>query len=175
MRSPASLSTRVGSLIRAIESSDEARIEEAVLRLSRSRRAFAPLAFAPAIVLLAATLWAQQQDLPVFSADSELVVLQVAVTDRRGAHVDGLTQEAFGVIEDGMPQTVRFFADTDTPVTVGLLVDSSGSMYANRRLVIAGAASFAAASHPLDEIFALAFNETVRPALPPIQKDPTPR
>jgi hypothetical protein len=46
MRSPASLSSRVGSLVRAIESSDEARIEEAVLRLSRSRRAFAPLAFA---------------------------------------------------------------------------------------------------------------------------------
>jgi hypothetical protein len=46
MPSPASLSTRVGSLVRAIESSDEARIEEAVLRLSRSRRAFAPLAFA---------------------------------------------------------------------------------------------------------------------------------
>jgi hypothetical protein len=46
MPSPASLSTRVGSLIRAIESSDEARIEEAVLRLSRSRRVFAPLAFA---------------------------------------------------------------------------------------------------------------------------------
>ena len=46
MRSPASLSTRVGSLVRAIESSDAARIEEAVLRLSRSRRVFAPLAFA---------------------------------------------------------------------------------------------------------------------------------
>jgi hypothetical protein len=46
MRSPASLSSRVGSLVRAIESSDEAKIEEAVLRLSRSRRAFAPLAFA---------------------------------------------------------------------------------------------------------------------------------
>ena len=38
--------SRVGSLVRAIESSDEARIEEAVLRLSRSRRVFAPLAFA---------------------------------------------------------------------------------------------------------------------------------
>jgi hypothetical protein len=46
MASPASLSSRVGSLLRAIESSDEARIEEAVLRLSRSRRVFAPLAFA---------------------------------------------------------------------------------------------------------------------------------
>jgi hypothetical protein len=46
MPSRASLSTRIGSLVRAIESSDEARIEEAVLRLSRSRRVFAPLAFA---------------------------------------------------------------------------------------------------------------------------------
>ena len=45
MPSPASLSTRIGSLVRAIESSDQARIEEAVLRLSRSRRVFAPLAF----------------------------------------------------------------------------------------------------------------------------------
>jgi uncharacterized membrane protein len=41
-----SLSTRIGSLVRAIEQSDEARIEEAVLRLSRSRRVFAPLVFA---------------------------------------------------------------------------------------------------------------------------------
>jgi hypothetical protein len=46
MPSPASLSSRIGSLVRAIESSDEARIEEAVLRLSRSRRVFAPLTFA---------------------------------------------------------------------------------------------------------------------------------
>ncbi len=46
MPSQASLSSRIGSLVRAIESSDEARIEEAVLRLSKSRRMFAPLAFA---------------------------------------------------------------------------------------------------------------------------------
>ena len=120
----------------------------------------------PAMVLLTASVWAQQEALPVFSVDSELVVLQVTVTDRHGAHVGGLTQDAFAVIEDGVPQSVRFFADADMPVTVGLLVDSSGSMFANRRLVIAGAASFADASHPRDEIFALAFNEQVRPALP---------
>ena len=42
----ASLSSRIGALVRAIEESDEARIEEAVLRLSRSRRVFSPLAFA---------------------------------------------------------------------------------------------------------------------------------
>ena len=48
-----SFSTRVQSLVRAIQENDEARIEEAILRLSRSRRAFAPLAFAVgAFVLL---------------------------------------------------------------------------------------------------------------------------
>ena len=45
-RGSTGLTTRVGSLVRAIQDNDEARIEEAVLRLSRSRRAFAPLAFA---------------------------------------------------------------------------------------------------------------------------------
>jgi hypothetical protein len=81
--------------------------------------------------------------------------------------VSGLPPEAFGVVEDGRAQTVRFFADTDTPVTVGLLVDSSASMHPNRRVVIAGATSFAEASSPRDEIFALAFNEDVYSALPP--------
>ena len=119
-------------------------------------------------LLCAATLWAQQEGLPTFSVNSELVVLQVTVTDRRGLHVDGLTRQAFGVIEDGVAQEVRFFADADTPVTVGLLVDSSGSMHATRGLVIAGAASFASGSHPGDEIFALAFNDSVRPALPSV-------
>jgi hypothetical protein len=46
MTSETSLSTRIRSLVRAIEESDDAKIEEAILRLSRSRRVFAPLAFA---------------------------------------------------------------------------------------------------------------------------------
>jgi VWFA-related protein len=95
------------------------------------------------------------------------VVLHVTVKDRRGAYVSGLPQEAFSVVEDGRAQTVRFFTDTDTPVTVGLLVDSSASMHPNRRVVIAGATSFVEASSPRDEIFGLAFNENVYPVLPP--------
>ena len=78
----------------------------------------------------------------------------------------GLTQDAFNVIEDGRAQTVRFFTDTDTPATVGLLIDSSGSMYQYRPLTIASATAFAEASHPQDEIFALAFNEYVTAVLP---------
>ena len=120
-----------------------------------------------AAAILAAPVTAQDQRPPVFSTDSELVVLQVTVTDRKGAYIGGLPAEAFRIVEDGEAQTLRLFTDTDTPVTVGLLVDSSASMHSSRRLIIAGAAAFAAASHPGDEVFALAFNEDVIAALPP--------
>jgi VWFA-related protein len=111
-----------------------------------------------------ATLHGQQA--PTFSANAELVVLHVTVRDRKGAYVTGLRQEAFNVIEDGQAQTVRLFTDTDTPATIGLLIDSSGSMYQYRPITIAGATAFADASHSQDEIFALAFNEYVTAVLP---------
>ena len=117
-------------------------------------------------MMLAAPVSAQDQSPPVFSAGSELVVLQVTVTDGKGAFIEGLRAEAFSIVEDGQAQTLRLFADTDTPVTVGLLVDSSASMHSSRHLIVAGAAAFAAASHPQDEVFALAFNEDVTVALP---------
>jgi len=110
---------------------------------------------------------AREQAPPAFSTRSELVVLQVTVREKSGAYVEGLRQDAFSVVEDGQAQTVRLFSDADTPVTVGLLVDSSASMHASRSLVIEGAATFADTSHPRDELFALAFNENVRPALDP--------
>ena len=125
------------------------------------------LVFAVCAALLPVTGAAQDQAPPAFSTRSELVVLQVTVRERNGAYVEGLRQDAFSVIEDGEPQTVRLFSATDTPVTVGLLVDSSASMYASRSLVITGAGVFAETSHPRDELFALAFNEDVRPALDP--------
>jgi len=117
-------------------------------------------------VILTAPVTAQDQSPPIFSADSELVVLQVTVTDTKGVFIEGLPAEAFAIVEDGQAQTLRLFADADTPVTVGLLVDSSASMHSNRQLIIAGAAAFAAARHPRDEMFALAFNEDVTSALP---------
>ncbi len=61
---------------------------------------------------------------------------------------------------------MSLFTDTDTPATIGLLIDSSGSMYQHRPITIAGAIAFASASHPRDEIFAIAFNEYVTPVLP---------
>lgn len=103
---------------------------------------------------------------PLFSTQSDLVVLHVSIKDKKGAYVSDLTQDAFGVLEDKRPQPIRFFLSQDAPVTVGLLLDSSGSMQPNRQSVIAAATAFAEMSNPQDEMFALGFNDDVSSMLP---------
>jgi Ca-activated chloride channel family protein len=105
-----------------------------------------------------------------FSTRSDLVVLNVAVTDSKGAFVSGLQQGAFHVVEEGQPQAVSFFAEQDAPATIGLLIDASGSMLENRDRVVAGVTEFAKASHPDDEFLPLVFNERVSPVLPEHQR-----
>ena len=121
------------------------------------------------------TVQLPESQTPVFSSRAELVVVHITVKDRRGAYATGLPREAFRIIEDGTPQRIDFFSGEDSPVTVGLLVDSSGSMREGRERVIAAASAFAEESSSRDEIFALAFNEHVRAALPssmPFTADP---
>src|SRR5262245_12794414 len=96
-----------------------------------------------------------------FRTRSDLVVLNVAVTDKKGGFVSGLSEEAFHVAEEGRPQKVSFFAEQDAPATIGLLIDASGSMLEGRDRVIAGITEFAKASHPDDEFLPLVFNEHV--------------
>lgn len=124
-------------------------------------------------VALAATPSAQtpvtdppHESRPTFSSESELVVLHVAVRDRKGGYVGGLGQEAFRVLEDTRSQTISFFNNQDSPVTVGLLIDGSGSMSPHRDLVIAAAMAFSKAMNPADEFFVLGFNENVHTPLP---------
>jgi Ca-activated chloride channel homolog len=112
------------------------------------------------------TAVAATQDRPVFSVESDLVVVHVAVKDTKGQPLTGLTKDAFSVFEDGRPQPIRFFTSEDAPVTVGLVVDNSGSMQPNRERVVRAASAFAEASNPQDELFVLAFNDDVRALLP---------
>jgi Ca-activated chloride channel family protein len=116
---------------------------------------------------LTAAVPGQQPDLaaPHFSSQSQLVVLHVVVTDRKG-YVGGLEKESFRISENRQPQSVSVFHNQEAPVTVGLLVDSSGSMSPNRRMVMAACLAFAQTMNPQDEIFALGFNEQIQAALP---------
>jgi Ca-activated chloride channel homolog len=100
-----------------------------------------------------------------FTTRSELVVLHVRVTDRGGSYATGLTERAFRILEDGLPQDVRFFENADAPATIGLVIDSSGSMRNVRERVITAAAEFVSSSNPDDEVFALVFNDSVRAVL----------
>ncbi|MGI8743524.1 MAG: VWA domain-containing protein [Bryobacteraceae bacterium] len=107
----------------------------------------------------------QQKEFTI-STTSRLVLLDVSVKDSSGGFAAGLKKENFRVTEDGKPQEITQFADADIPVTVGLVVDESGSMRPKRPEVITAALSFIHASNPQDEMFVLNFNEKVRRGLP---------
>jgi len=102
---------------------------------------------------------------PVYSSHSDVVVLHVSVLDRHAGFVSDLPQEAFAVTEDGRPQQIEFFEHDDTPVTVGLVIDSSTSMVRRRQGVIAAGMAFAESSNPADELFTINFNERIWPGL----------
>src|SRR4051812_28167791 len=110
------------------------------------------------LLLLLHVLAQAAQAAPAYKSSSELVVLHVSVVDRHAGFVSGMPQSAFTIYEDGRPQAIRFFENDDTPVTVGLVIDSSGSMATRRDAVIAAGMAFAESSHPDDEMFTICFN-----------------
>ncbi len=97
---------------------------------------------------------------------SRLVLLDVSVKSREEGFVSGLTQDDFKVYENGKLQQITQFANADIPVTVGILVDESGSMRPKRAEVITAALEFIKGSNPLDEVFVINFNEKARRGLP---------
>jgi len=95
-----------------------------------------------------------------------MVVLHATVLDSKGVFVSGLDKEDFQVFEDGVLQQIDSFTHEDIPVTVGLVVDNSGSMGPKRPEVIAAALAFARSSNPRDQMFVVNFNEKVSFGLP---------
>lgn len=101
------------------------------------------------------------------SVNVDLVVLNLSVRDRAGQFAGGLRQANFEVFEDGVKQDIRLFRDEDIPVTVGLVVDHSGSMRHKLSDVVAAARTFVQASSPEDEMFVVNFSDRVTLGLPP--------
>ncbi|MGA8767380.1 MAG: VWA domain-containing protein [Candidatus Acidiferrales bacterium] len=97
----------------------------------------------------------------ILSSNTELVALPVNVTDAHGDFVAGLTADSFRVFENGQIQNISFFEQEDTPVTVGLIVDHSGSMGRKLREVAAAVLAFAHSSNPEDEMFVVDFDDSV--------------
>ena len=91
--------------------------------------------------------------------ETDLVVLHATVLDKMGKPVTGLTREHFKVYENNVEQQLKVFKQEDTPVSVGILVDNSGSMRDKRKGVNAAALQFVRSSHPMDEVFIVNFND----------------
>lgn len=100
------------------------------------------------------------------SDNVNLVVLDVSVKDSKGGYITTLTRDAFQVFDDGRPREITQFQKVDTPVTVGLIVDDSGSMVRKRAEVVLAGLAFAKESNKRDEFFVINFNNSVVMGLP---------
>src|ERR1700761_6041707 len=96
---------------------------------------------------------------PKIRVDVNLVVLHTTVLDDRQRFVDGLKEENFRVFEDKAEQKLSVFKREDIPVSMGLVIDNSGSMRDKRPRVNAAAITLVENSNPQDEAFVVNFND----------------
>jgi VWFA-related protein len=89
--------------------------------------------------------------------DVDEVVLNANVVDDHGRLVSGLSKDDFHVFEDGKPQAITSIQEQDVPVSIGLLIDNSGSMRTKRQAVNEAALDMVRASNPEDETFVVNF------------------
>jgi Ca-activated chloride channel homolog len=91
--------------------------------------------------------------------DAEEVVLNCTVLDNKGELVNDLTRSNFKVFEDKTLQTIISLQHQDTPVSIGLVVDNSGSMRSKRAAVASATLDLVKASNPQDETFVINFSD----------------
>ncbi len=101
---------------------------------------------------------APEVDGPVI-VNTDLITFTVTVTDTYGRFVSGLGKNAFTVFDEKKPQEITFFSDDDSPVSVGVIFDVSGSMSGDKvRRARDALGKFVQTSHNSDEYFLIAFN-----------------
>ena len=100
------------------------------------------------------------------SVDVDLAVFNISVLDSAHRPVTGLTTANFHIYEDGHEEKIKIFQPEDTPATVGLIIDNSGSMASKQKDVVSAALAFIGASQHDDEIFVVDFNRRAWLGLP---------
>ena len=91
----------------------------------------------------------------------DLVVFYTSVIDKNNHFVSGLERGRFRVIEDGVEQKIESFSQEDVPVSMGIVLDLSGSMRGKIEQVNRAALAFLKAGNPGDEFFLIGFNDDV--------------
>jgi VWFA-related protein len=112
-----------------------------------------------ALLLSNPRIAAQQDDQATFRTATRLVVLYCGVFDRQGRMVTGLPQSAFKIYENKAEQSIRIFRQEDIPISLGLVIDNSGSMKTKRKQVETAAVRLVKSSKRTDEVFIVNFND----------------
>ncbi len=89
----------------------------------------------------------------------DLVLIHTSVYDKNGIFVGGLKKDNFKVYEDGIAQAINAFSQEDVPISLGIILDTSGSMRTKIDLINKAALAFIRASNPDDQVFLVGFND----------------
>jgi len=119
------------------------------------------------VLLLCCLVNAQKPQPPASSSADEVIIksytrlvdLPVSVSDRSGKLITDLPQKAFKVYENGVEQPIKIFKREDVPVSLGIIIDNSGSMKEKRQKVEIASMDLVKASNHEDEVFIVNFND----------------
>lgn len=125
---------------------------------SKNRLSAGMLGLAFGVVVFPISIWSQEETI---SVRSDLVVVPVTVLNRDGRNVTNLSKRDFKLFEDGTEQEIEFFETVDSPITVLILLDRSGSMSSRLKDLADAANSFVEQLRPDDQFIAATFADNV--------------
>jgi len=130
-----------------------------------SQRPITSLLFTLSSLLVCSAGWAQQPALTTKTQDQtvkvdvNLVLVNVTVSDPQARLVTGLEREHFQLWEDKIEQKIEYFSSEDTPLSIGLIFDSTGSMSDKISTARDAAVTFLKTGNPEDEFFLVEFSQ----------------
>ncbi len=101
----------------------------------------------------------REQGIYVVRKDVDEVLLHATVVDDKQHIITTLDRNAFTILEDGKPQKIIAFHQIDIPVSMGIVIDNSGSMREKRNKVNQAALNLVRSSNPKDEVFVVNFSD----------------
>jgi Ca-activated chloride channel homolog len=97
----------------------------------------------------------------VIRVDTSLVMVPVTVLDRSGRYVPLLRRDHFRILENGVEQKIAYFATTDSPFSVVLLIDTSGSTHFRLEEIQDAAINFVSKLKPNDSVMVMSFDDRI--------------
>ena len=115
--------------------------------------------FAVLLMAFASTGLAQVKDDETISIETELVGLNVSVTDSKGRHITGLTKDQFQVFDNNVKQEIAFFSGEEEPLSIGIVYDVHSTTPERTKAVLKSLKSFVKTLRQEDDFFVMVFNE----------------